>query len=130
MDWNELYREARAARENAYAPFSGFAVGAALRTAGGTIWRGANVENRSYGATLCAERVAVAAAVAAGERELAAIAIVTDAEPPAPPCGLCLQVLAEFARPELPVLLGNVAGERVERRLDDLLPHPFELPGG
>ncbi|MGB6335289.1 MAG: cytidine deaminase, partial [Thermoanaerobaculia bacterium] len=83
---------------------------------------------RTYGLTLCAERVAVAAAVARGARRAQAIAVVTDTSPPAPPCGLCLQTMAEFAGPELPILLVNLDGEQVEHKLQDLLPHPFELP--
>lgn len=128
MDWTPLVDAALAARDHAHAPYSGFEVGAALRTDGGDIFSGCNVENRSFGATLCAERVAVATAVAAGARRVEAVAIVTDARPPAPPCGLCLQTLAEFAAPELPVLLVNLEGEQQQMLLRDFLPQPFQFP--
>lgn len=128
MDWQELISAARTAREHAYAPYSGFAVGAALRTRDGHIFAGCNVENRSLGATVCAERVAVGSAVAAGQRRLEALLVITETVPPATPCGLCLQVLMEFAGPELRILVMNTAGEHQEYRLTDLHPHPFELP--
>ena len=128
MDWEPLIRAASDARRRAHAPYSGFRVGAAVATAGGATFTGCNVENRSYGATVCAERVALASAVAAGDATPVAIVVVTDASPPSPPCGLCLQVLSEFAAPGLPVLLVNPRGESRELRLEDLLPHPFELP--
>ena len=130
VDWQPLVAAALAARERAHAPYSRFRVGAALRAADGTLHAGANVENRSYGLTVCAERVAVVAAVAAGAVGIRAIAIATAEDPPAPPCGLCLQTLAEFAGPDLPVLLVNPAGARRELRLGDLLPHPFAPPRG
>ena len=129
MDWQPLIRAATEARERAYARYSGFKVGAALATANGRIFSGCNVENKSYGGTVCAERVAVGSAVAAGDPTPVAIAVVTDTSPPSLPCGLCLQVLSEFAAPALPVLLVNPAGEAREYRLDELLPHPFVLPG-
>lgn len=125
MDWEPLIRAASAARQRAHAPYSRFTVGAALRTRRGDVYAGCNVENRSYGATVCAERVALGSAVAAGDREPEALVVVAESSPPAPPCGLCLQALSEFAGRELPVLLVNPAGERRELRLGDLLPHPF-----
>lgn len=128
MDWQPLYDAAREARERAYAPYSHFLVGAALLTDDGQIITGCNVENRSYGLTICAERTAVAAAVAAGHRRLRAIAVVTDASPPAMPCGMCRETLNEFA-PDLPVLVANLAGERRETTLRDLHPAPFEFSG-
>jgi homotetrameric cytidine deaminase len=129
MDWTRLVEAALDARRHAHAPHSGFAVGAGLQTDGGEIFSGCNVENRSFGATLCAERVAIATAVAAGARRVEAVVVATDARPPAPPCGLCLQMLAEFATPELPVLLVNLEGEQQQYLLRDLLPHPFQFPG-
>src|SRR5262245_28508295 len=92
----ELVAAARAARERAYAPYSAFLVGAALRTADGRLFVGANVENASYGLSVCAERTAILAAVNAGAREVRAIAVSTDLDPPAAPCGMCRQTLAEF----------------------------------
>ncbi|HEX8951911.1 MAG TPA: cytidine deaminase [Polyangia bacterium] len=121
----ELLEAARAVRANAYAPYSRYHVGAAVRAASGKIYVGANVENASYGLALCAERSAVAAAVAAGEKRLTAVAVVTATSPPAAPCGMCRQVLAEFADDALPIALGNDAGERTDTTLGALLPHAF-----
>jgi cytidine deaminase len=119
-----LARAARAARRRAYAPYSGFRVGAAV-AAGGAVHVGCNIENASYGLTLCAERVAVAAAVAAGARRLDAVAISSATSPPTPPCGMCLQTLAEFAGPELPVRLVGEDGAVVDTSLGELLPRAF-----
>jgi cytidine deaminase len=128
MDWEPLIRAATEARERAYARYSGFRVGSGLLTSNGAIFSGCNVENRSYGGTVCAERVALGSAVAAGDPTPVAIVVVTDTSPPSLPCGLCLQVLTELASPELPVRLVNPAGESREFRLDELLPHPFVWP--
>ena len=130
MDWEALIRAASETRQRAHAPYSGFRVGAALVTASGAIFTGCNIENRSYGAAVCAERVALASAVAAGDSDPLALVVVADASPPALPCGLCLQVVSELAPPDLPVRLVNPAGESRQFRLDELLPHPFELPPG
>jgi cytidine deaminase len=119
-----LARAARAARRHAYAPYSGFRVGAAVR-AGGAVHAGCNVENASYGLTVCAERVAVAAAVAAGARRLEAVAVASATSPPTPPCGMCLQTLAEFAGAELPIRLVGARGDVVDTRLGELLPRAF-----
>ena len=119
-----LVEAARAARKRAYAPYSRFKVGAAV-LAGGRVFQGANLENVSYGLTLCAERVAVAAAAVAGKRRLDAVAIASSTSPPTPPCGMCLQTLAEFARPGLPVVLTGAGGAAVETTLGELLPHGF-----
>ena len=128
MDWEPLIRAAGETRERAHAPYSGFRVGSALVTASGAIYSGCNVENRSYGATVCAERVALASAVAAGDPKPVAIVVITDTSPPSLPCGLCLQCLSELGSPDLPVRLVNPGGESREFRLDELLPHPFLLP--
>ncbi len=120
----ELADAARAARGRAYAPYSRFRVGAAVR-AGGAIHSGCNVENASYGLTVCAERAAVAGAVAAGARRLEAVAVASGTTPPTPPCGMCLQTLAEFAGPDLPVLLVGARGAHVETTLGALLPSAF-----
>ncbi|HEX9289954.1 MAG TPA: cytidine deaminase [Anaeromyxobacteraceae bacterium] len=119
-----LLRAARGARRRAYAPYSRFQVGAAVR-ARGRIFTGANVENASYGLTLCAERAAVTAAVLSGARRLDAVAIASGTSPPTPPCGMCLQTLAEFAGPELPVVLAGARGAAVETTLGALLPRGF-----
>ena len=119
-----LVRAARAVRRRAYAPYSGFRVGAAV-LAGGRIHVGANVENASYGLTVCAERAAVAAAVAAGARRLDAVAVASGTTDPTPPCGACLQTLAELGGPALPIVLAGARGARVETTLGDLLPRGF-----
>jgi cytidine deaminase len=124
-DLDELVAAARAARAHAYCPYSGFAVGAALRAASGAVYSGCNVENASYGATLCAERVAVACMVANGDRAIAALAIYTDVEPPAMPCGLCRQVLQEFGRGMTVVVAGPKTTK--ETTLAALFPEPFVL---
>jgi cytidine deaminase len=121
MNFASLLADARAAREQAYAPYSRFAVGAALRMRGGRVFSGCNVENLSFGLTICAERNAVFAAVAAGEREFEAIAIVADSREPVTPCGACRQVLAEFAL-DLAVCSGNLEGKIFESSIRELLP--------
>jgi len=119
-----LEEAARAARRHAHAPYSRFRVGAAV-LAGGKVHAGANVENASYGLTLCAERVAACAAIAAGARRLDAVVVASPGEDPIPPCGACLQVLAELAGPDLPVVLAGARGRRVETTLGELLPRAF-----
>ena len=121
----KLIEVAAKAREGAYAPYSQFKVGAALITPDGQIFSGANVENASYGLTMCAERVAIFQAVTARCREIAAIAVVTGSEEPAPPCGACLQVLAEFGR-DTKVVLANLRGECLETTVRELLPRAFD----
>jgi cytidine deaminase len=122
----KLVETAKKVREHAYAPYSDYKVGAAVLAASGKIYRGCNIENSSYGMTLCAERVALSSAVANGERKLVAIAIVTDDDPPATPCGACRQVLSEF-RKDLIIIAANLSGQQVRFKLSDLIPHPFEL---
>jgi cytidine deaminase len=116
---------ARDAMQRAYAPYSHFRVGAAVRSSSGAVYVGCNIENASYGATVCAERVAIAAMVAAGDRTWTEIAIVSDADPPATPCGMCLQVLVEFATEGRIFLAGP--NQRRETSLGALLPDPFVL---
>lgn len=128
MNWEPLLVAARAARQHSYSPYSRFAVGAAVLADDGEVYAGCNMENRSFGLTVCAERVAVGSAIAAGAKGLEAVLVVTDSRPPSPPCGLCRETLTEFATPELPILLVGGEGERVERSLAELLPHPFEFP--
>lgn len=122
----ELRRAAEGVLANAYAPYSGFRVAAALRSRDGRIFTGCNVENASYGLGICAERSAVAAAVSAGAREFVAVALVSDAAAPAPPCGACRQVLAEFA-PEARVRSYGRNGEVAEWSVAELLPDCFRL---
>jgi len=121
---SELIEVARDASRRAYAPYSGFRVGAALLGERGTIHAGCNVENASYGLTVCAERVAVLCAVAGGERRFAALAVYVEAETPAPPCGACLQVLREFAD-DMPIYLAGCGDTRIDVTLAGLYPMPF-----
>lgn len=123
--WEPLIAAAVAAGQNAYAPYSKYAVGAALSCADGTIVAGCNVENASYGGAVCAERNAVFSAVASGKRSFAACVVVTQSDPPGSPCGFCRQVLKEFAT-DLPVLLVSAtSGARRLVRLAALLPDAF-----
>jgi len=115
---------ARAAQANAHAPYSGFHVGAAVLGASGAVYAGCNVENASYPVSQCAERGAIAAAVAAGERSLSAAVILGAAPEPCPPCGMCRQALAEFG-PSMQVFLVGANGDVSEHVLSDLLPHAF-----
>ena len=134
MSPEELLAKARAAAKNAYVPYSGFAVGAAVLTSDGTVVCGANVENASYGLSICAETNAITTAVASGVREIVAVAVVggavgdTNSRALATPCGRCRQIIAEFAREDLVVFVEDVPGkERLDIPLSELLPHPFRL---
>jgi cytidine deaminase len=126
--WDRLAEEALIARRAAYAPYSRFRVGAALLTEDGTIIHGCNVENASFGLCLCAERNALTTAVAAGHRAFRAMAIATGGSPPSPPCGMCLQFMAEFCE-DLALLLVNRAGERRRVLLGQLMTRPFRWKG-
>jgi cytidine deaminase len=118
-----LIAQARDASDRAYAPYSNFRVGAAVMTDDGTVFTGCNVENASYGLTICAERVAVTKAVSAGHRRLVAVAVFTPTDTPTPPCGACRQVLNEFG-PTLAVACAGTSGQSVST-LDALLPSAF-----
>lgn len=122
-----LIAAARAAREYAHAPFSKFRVGAAVRTKSGRIFSGCNIENASYGLTLCAERVAIFKAISEGEspHEFDAIAIVTDTDTLTPPCGACRQIIWEFCG-DVSVILANLHGKVERERSLNLLPRPFD----
>ena len=125
LDRKELVRQALEARQAPYAPYSGYKVGAALLGKSGRVYAGANVENAAYSPTLCAERVAVAKAVSEGEREFAALAVAT--KDGATPCGVCRQVLREFAE-DLIVLVADAEGRTRESTLAELLPDSFTGP--
>ncbi len=116
---------ARKARLNAHAEFSHFKVGAALETADGTIVAGCNIENATYGLTICAERVAMFKALSEGHREFRRIVVVAETEAPTPPCGACRQILWEFGG-DMEVILANLKKETGRHRLSDLLPIPFD----
>jgi len=117
---------AEKARSNAYAPYSSFHVGAALRSATGNVYGGANVENASFGVGICAERSALVTAVTAGDRNFDELVLVSDATEPAAPCGACRQALSEFA-PALRIVSHGLNGKTAEWSLAELLPHQFKL---
>ena len=121
----DLVAAARKARRNARAAFSGFKVGAAIETADGAIVTGCNIENATYGLTLCAERVAMFKALSEGHRHFRRVAVVADTEAPTPPCGPCRQILWEFGG-DLEVILANLRRETGRHQLADLLPLPFD----
>jgi cytidine deaminase len=120
-----LIAAARAARENAHAPYSNFRVGAALRASSGRIYTGCNVENSTYGLTVCAERVAIFKAVSEGERGFDAVAVVTHTEVLTPPCGACRQIIWEFCG-DVPVVLANLKGQVEVHQMSALFPRPFD----
>jgi cytidine deaminase len=122
---NQLADAARAARENAHAPFSHFKVGAALRASSGRVYTGCNVENATFGLTVCAERVALFKAVSEGERGFEAIAVCTDTEKLTPPCGACRQIIWEFCG-DVDVILSNLQGRTEMHKMSSLFPRPFD----
>ena len=124
IKYKELIRQATRAQKNAYAPYSKFKVGAAVLGASGKIYQGCNIENASYGLTICAERTAIAKAISEGEKGFKAIAIHTNAQPLTPPCGACRQFIREFGA-DIPILLTNHKKESAAYNISDLLPHSF-----
>jgi cytidine deaminase len=124
-DQHTLVEAAKAARENAHAPYSNFRVGAALRAKSGRIYTGCNVENATYALTVCAERVAIFKAISEGERGFDAIAVVTDTDGLTPPCGACRQLLWEFCG-DAEVILANLKGRTETTRMSALFPRPFD----
>ena len=121
----KLLAAARECRERAFAPYSGFKVGAAVETEDGTIFAGCNVESASYGLTMCAERVAIFTAVAPGRKRIKRISVVAESDELTAPCGACRQVIWEFGG-DIPVLIVNTNGESVERQMSELLPMAFD----
>lgn len=124
-DEKQLIDAATRVRENAYAPFSKFQVGAALETDDGQIIVGSNVESASYGLTVCAERVAVWNAISQGKRKIKRIAVVADTEDLTPPCGVCRQIIWEFGG-DIPVIFANLHGKSETVQMKDLLPRAFD----
>lgn len=124
MDIQSLIQKASEARENAYAPYSGFRVGAALLTSQDEVFTGCNVENISYGATCCAERVAIFKAISEGKKEFKALAIASDLNDMIYPCGICRQVIIEFKIPV--IIVSNPQGQYLKYNSQDLLPFAFD----
>jgi len=124
-NYDHLIGEAKQARENAHAPFSNFRVGAALCASSGRVFGGCNVENATYGLTICAERVAIFKAMSEGERNFEAIAVVTDTDSLTSPCGACRQLLWEFCG-DVPVVWSNLKGKVEVLQMRDLFPKPFD----
>lgn len=125
MKETDLINKAKKARLKAYAPYSNFKVGAALLTKSGKVYTGANVENSTFGLTVCAERVAVFKSVNEGEKDFVKIVVVADKNPPITPCGACRQVLSEFAK-DLKIVCANLKGKVERYSLKELLPEAFE----
>lgn len=121
----ELIKLARQVRERAYAPYSGFKVGAAIECSDGSVFTGCNVENSSYGLSLCAERIAIFKAISEGHRDFIRIAVIADAYAPVRPCGACRQVLSDMLGGEAEVIMANLNGEIETRKVNELLPNPF-----
>jgi cytidine deaminase len=124
-DKDLLIEAAKQARENAHAPYSNFRVGAALRSTSGRIFGGCNVENATYGLTMCAERVAIFKAVSEGERGFRAIAVITDTDALTPPCGACRQLIWEFCG-DIPVSMANLSGKIEVIQMKELFPRAFD----
>ena len=125
-EWDEeLLRAAREVRARSHAPFSKFKVGAAIRDDAGRIFTGCNVENASYGLTMCAERVAIFKAISEGAGKLERVAVVTDNNTLTPPCGACRQLLWEFCR-DAELVLANLSGQRERLRMEQIFPRPFD----
>ncbi len=124
-DHDHLITIAKQTRDNAHAPYSNFRVGSALRATSGRVFGGCNVENATYGLTVCAERIAIFKAVSEGERGFDAISVVTDTETLTPPCGACRQLIWEFCG-DIPVILANLKGKTETIQMRDLFPKPFD----
>ena len=122
----QLVEAAREVRLRAHAPFSGFKVGAALESASGEIITGCNVENASYGLTMCAERVAIFKAISEGEKQFTQIAVIADTAELTPPCGACRQIIWEFCG-DIPVIMSNLEGKIETMKMSELLPRAFDM---
>ncbi len=120
-----LWEAAKAARQNAHAPYSKFKVGAALETADGETIGGCNVENATFGLTVCAERIAIFKAISEGKKQFTRVCVVTDTEKPTSPCGACRQLLWEFCG-DIEVIMGNLQGVLLRKKMRELFPMPFD----
>ncbi|AWI12888.1 MULTISPECIES: cytidine deaminase [Bacillaceae] len=125
MDIEQLIEEAKEARKQAYVPYSKFAVGAALLTENGKVYRGCNIENAAYSMANCAERTAFFKAISEGEKNFKLLAVVADTDRPCSPCGACRQVISEFCPPDMKVVLTNLKGDLLETTVKELLPGAF-----
>lgn len=125
MKKEELIKEAKKAREMAYAPYSKFKVGAAVVTEKGKVYRGCNIENAAYSMSNCAERTALFKAYSEGDQKIKMLAVVADTKRPVPPCGACRQVISELCSPETLIILANLEGKTEEHKAQDLLPGAF-----
>jgi cytidine deaminase len=125
MNKEQLIKEAKAAREKAYVPYSKFQVGAALLTKDGKVYHGCNIENAAYSMCNCAERTALFKAYSEGDKEFAMIAVVADTARPVPPCGACRQVISELCSKDMKVVLTNLKGDEEELTVAELLPGAF-----
>ncbi|MCB0365637.1 MAG: cytidine deaminase [Bdellovibrionaceae bacterium] len=121
----KMLQAAMEARLNSHSPYSGFKVGASVLMDNGQIYGGCNVENASYGGTVCAERTAIWKGVSEGAKRVQALVVVTDSDQPWPPCGMCRQVVSEFSSPEVPVILANLKGKEIAQTVAELCPHFF-----
>lgn len=120
-----LFEAALKVRNNSHSPYSGYKVAAAVLSAEGNIFAGVNVENASYGATICAERSAIFSAVTAGSKSISAVLVLTDSQEPWPPCGMCRQVISEFSKSDTSVFIANLSGIQKELSMAELLPFAF-----
>lgn len=125
MDIEQLIEEAKEARKQAYVPYSKFAVGAALLTENGKVYRGCNIENAAYSMANCAERTVLFKAISEGEKNFKLLAVVADTNRPCSPCGACRQVISEFCPPDMKVILTNLKGDLLETTVKELLPGAF-----
>ncbi|CAH0347041.1 cytidine deaminase [Bacillus sp. CECT 9360] len=125
MELKNLIEEAKQAREKAYVPYSKFAVGAALLTADGKVYHGCNIENAAYSMCNCAERTALFKAISEGDKQFQAMAVVADTNRPVPPCGACRQVISEFCKSDMKIVLTNLNGDINELTVEELLPGAF-----
>ena len=122
---DDLLELAQKARQNAHAPYSQYLVGAALRTSNGELFSGCNVENASYGATICAEQAAICQAVTHGQKHITEVLVLTQGDTPAPPCGICRQIISEFAEEDIPIHCCSTNGKTKTYSLKEILPYSF-----